>query len=182
MRRGDQQVRLVRSSPILRGRRPVQRFKTAPDLASTPKDSKPVRLGSFRNRCLWELAEKAQTAVDDDCSQPDSAAGEQAGQAGDFGKQTRRNQFEDLRVDRERGGALAAFIVEFASKPLLAPVALSVPAPFRREHLVAPRVLPPPAAEGLFRFGAKEPVSALPPPSPLSIPSAAAVHSLRWPP
>ena len=78
---------------------------------------------------------------------------------------------DDLRLDRERGGASAAGIVEFASKPLLAPVAPSVPAHFRRAHPVVPHVLPPPAAEGLFSlWGAKGAALVLPPPLPLTPP------------
>ena len=66
---------------------------------------------------------------------------------------------------------MATDIVKSASKPLLAPVAPSVPADFRRAHPVASHVLPQPAGESLFSARrAKEAALVLPPPFPLTSP------------
>ncbi len=84
----------------------------------------------------------------------------------DESAKSRRNQFEDLHLDRVPGGALPDRL--FASKPLLAPVAPSIPARFRRAHLGAPRVPPQPASEGSFSsWGAKGTAMVLPPPLPI---------------
>ena len=55
-----------------------------------------------------------------------------------------------LPLDCETGGVLPEPIVRFASQPLLAPAAPTVPADFSRTLPVAPRALPPPTAEDNF--------------------------------
>ena len=84
-------------------------------------------------------------------------------------------------LDREPGGVLPERIVRFSSNPFQAPVAPSVPAHFRRAHLVAPRVLPSPVAESLFSvWGAKGAALVLPPPLPLT-PTRPNPSKIRFP-
>ena len=111
-------------------------FQNRPLSGLTPYLGRMLATAVFQIGWVLERAESAQNAATTSCNPTGRMA-----------------PIEDSRLDREPGGALAACVVRFASKPLPAPVVPRPPALFCRADPVTPRVLPPPAAESLFWHG-----------------------------